>query len=243
MFFATSIALVFTEFTGVIAVLIDGIVTSRFLGADVFSGISLVKPFSSIIMMIASFFSTGCSVTCSKLVGSGRKKEANDTLLLSAALTLLFSLILIGACMLFPENMLRVCGVSLTKYPELNPYMYNYLHGYLVGVPAIMLIQIIGPILVMDNGKRRFTISSVILSAFDIVGDILVVTVFHGGAFGMGLVTSIAYIIQLLYLLLHFFGAHSYFRFGLGRLSFRDLPSLCGKRQDLLLPERSQRSF
>ena len=75
MFFATSIALVFTEFTGVIAVLIDGIVTSRFLGADVFSGISLVKPFSSIIMMIASFFSTGCSVTCSKLVGSGRKKK------------------------------------------------------------------------------------------------------------------------------------------------------------------------
>ncbi len=34
MFLSTSAALIFTEITGVVAILIDGAVTSRFLGVD-----------------------------------------------------------------------------------------------------------------------------------------------------------------------------------------------------------------
>ena len=53
MFLSTATAMIFTEFTGVISVLMDGIVTSRFLGVDAYSGISLLIPFTSLILVIA----------------------------------------------------------------------------------------------------------------------------------------------------------------------------------------------
>ena len=212
MYSSTAIAMIFTALTGVIAVLIDGIITSRFLGSDIYSGIALLRPFTSVVMMLASFISTGCSFACSHLIGRGEKEEANGAFNLAAAGGLLFAAVLILAVIAFPKAILQLSGVSLTKYPELNPHMYGYLYGYIIGLPAIMLLQVFGPILVMDNGKRLFTISSTLLCAADILGDFLNVSVFHGGAFGMGLATSIGYILQLLVLLLHFRQPNHFFR-------------------------------
>ena len=59
MFFSTSIAMIVTQITGVVAVLIDGIISSHFLGVDVYSGISLLKPFSGIISVFTSLISSG----------------------------------------------------------------------------------------------------------------------------------------------------------------------------------------
>ena len=212
MYSSTAIAMIFTALTGVIAVLIDGIVTSRFLGSDIYSGIALLRPFTSVVMMLAGFISTGCSFVCSHLIGRGEKEEANRAFNLSVAVGLLFAAVLILAVIVFPSAILQLCGVSLTKYPELNHHMYGYLHGYIIGLPAIMLLQVIGPILVMDNGKRLFTISSVLLCVADILGDLLNVFAFHGGAYGMGLATSVGYIFQLLILLLHFRQPNHFFR-------------------------------
>ena len=65
MYSSTAIAMIFTSLTGVISVLIDGIIASRFLGSDVYSGIALLRPFTSVVMLLASFLSTGCSFVCS----------------------------------------------------------------------------------------------------------------------------------------------------------------------------------
>ena len=75
----------------------------------------------------------------------------------------MFSGILILAVLLVPSWLLKLCGVSLTKYPELNPHMYAYLNGYAFGIPAMLLVQVFGPILVMDNGKKLFSVSSTVL--------------------------------------------------------------------------------
>ena len=74
MFTSTSIAMIFTALTGVVAELIDGIITSRFLGSDIYSGIALLRPFTSVVMMLASFLATGCSFVCSYLIGRGEKE-------------------------------------------------------------------------------------------------------------------------------------------------------------------------
>ena len=223
MFRSTAIIMIISELTGVVAVLIDGIVTSRFLGVDIYSGISLLRPFTSIVLLMAGFVSTGCNIVCSNLIGLGEKDEANKAFNLSVFLGAALSLLLIAACLLFPDAMLTLCGISLTKYPELNPHMYSYLNGFLLGVPVMILIQVLGPILVMDNGKRGFTISSILLCLVDIAGDLLNVFVFHGGAFGMGLATSIAYLVQFVIIFLHFTDKEGYFRlmrkyFALGQL-------------------------
>ena len=60
MFLGAAIVMITTELTGVVSVLVDGIMTSRFFGVDAYSGISLLRPFTSLIMVMAGFFSTGC---------------------------------------------------------------------------------------------------------------------------------------------------------------------------------------
>ena len=226
MFRTTAVSMMLAELTGVIAVLIDGIFTSRFLGVDAYSGISLVKPFSSIVLLVAGFFSTGCNVVCSQLVGKGEKKAANEAFNLSVFLSFAVGLILLILCAVSPTTVLSLCGISLDKYPELLPHIYGYLRGFMIGIPALILIQVLAPILVMQGGKRVFTISSIILCAADIIGDFLNALVFHGGAFGMGLATSAAYIIQAVIIVIYFLRHNSYFSFSLKAMKLRQLPEL-----------------
>lgn len=160
MYSSTAIAMIFTSLTGVISVLIDGIIASRFLGSDVYSGIALLRPFTSVVMLLASFLSTGCSFVCSHQVGMGETRKANEAFNLASAIGLLFAGLLILVAVSVPDTVLRLCGVSLTKYPELNPHMYGYLRGYMIGLPAFLLVEVFGPVLVMDNGKKLFSFSS-----------------------------------------------------------------------------------
>lgn len=226
MFRSTAIIMIVSELTGVIAVLIDGIITSQGLGIDAYSGISLFRPFTSVVFMLAGFFSTGCNIVCSKLVGCGKKKEANEAFNLSSLLAFLVAILLVVLCLCLPEGILSICGVDLTKYPELNQHLYGYMQGYIIGVPAMILIQVFGPILVMDSGKKLFTISSILLCVVDIAGDLLNVYVFHWGAFGMGLATAVAFIVQVLVLIIHFIKRSSYFRFSLKACRLRSLKEI-----------------
>ena len=204
MLLATALPLIFTELTSIVAVFIDGITASRFLGTEVYSGISLLKPYTSMYMILAGFLSTGCSITCSRLVGTGQKEDANGAFNITSLLALLSGIVVILLSIFFPSVIFRICGVSSSKYPNLIPYMRDYMHGLMIGIPATMLVHVMGPLFVMDNGKRLFTVSSLCLCAVDITGDLLNVFVFRGGAFGMGLTTSISHLVQLLILFRHF---------------------------------------
>ena len=211
IFLTTALAMIFTEITGVIAILTDGIISSQFLGVELYAGISLLRPFARILLVLAGFLSNGCTAVCARLVTQGKRKEANTAFNLTILLALIGSAALILFCLLFPTTTLRLCGVPLTRSPDLIPYMYEYLHGYLIGIVPLLLIQVIGPILVMDGGKRVFIVSAIVLCITDIIGDLLNVFVFHGGAFGMGAATSIGYIMQMLVLLFSLIFRKGYF--------------------------------
>ena len=226
MFLGAAIVMITTELTGVVSVLVDGIMTSRFFGVDAYSGISLLRPFTSLIMVMAGFFSTGCGILCSQKVGVGKREDANEAFNLTAVLGLACTVLVVAFGFFLPTWLLSICGVPMNKHPELHPYMYSYLKGYLIGIPAMMLTQILGPVLVLDNKKKLFTASSVVLCAANIAGDILNVYVFHGGVFGMGAATSAGYLIQLFVLCFYLVRGKSYFRISLRALRLRLLPDL-----------------
>lgn len=204
MFFYAAIVMIFVQMVGVVAQIIDGVITSKVLGSDAYSAISLLVPLTNAMLLLANFVSTGSQIQCSNLIGAGKRREANGIFAFSILAGLLISAFFVIACIFFPDVLFRICGVSVNKNPELYPYMRSYLNGYLFGVPAMLLIQIISPMIVMDNGKRLVSISAAVLCVGDIIGDLLNAYVFHGGNFGMGLATSIAFNLQLLVLLTHY---------------------------------------
>ncbi len=212
MFLSSAFVMILTQIIGLAAIIIDGIITSRVLGNVAYSAISLLQPFISIVLMLAGFLSVGNQIVCSKLVGKGKKREANEVFSASTLTALALSALLLVFCVFFPDTLLKVCGVSVDKHPDFYLPMIDYLKGYMLSIPALILIQIMGPVIVLDSNKALFTASSVVLCVTDVIGDLLNVFVLDGGTFGMGVATTVAFYVQALILLTHFFRKKAFFR-------------------------------
>ena len=227
MFVSAAVVMIFTQVVGVVAVILDGIITSRFLGEDAYSAISLLKPFVSIVLMMAGFLNIGNHVLCSELVGKGQRDKANATFSTAILMAAAASAAIVALCMIVPDILLSICGVSLDSHPEYYDLMMEYLHGYMIGIPAFLTAQIAGPIIAMDNDKRLFSMSAVVLLIMDVAGDIVNGYVLHGGVFGMGIATSVSYYAQLLLILSHFLKSRSFFRFTLQGISRKTILDIC----------------
>ena len=210
-FRSAALAMIFTQVAGVAATIIDGIITSRFLGQEAYSAVSLLGPFTGTVVLLAAFLSTGSQVVCTQMIGNGKKDRANQSSSFAVIAALLLSVLILLGCIFFPGVLFSICGVSTDKSPAIFDGMMAYLHGYMFGIPALMLIQILGPIIVMDGGKKLFSLSAAVLCVADIVGDVLNVLVFHGGVFGMGMATSVSFLLQLGMLLSHFIRKKGFF--------------------------------
>lgn len=226
MFLPAALVMVFAQMTGVVSNIIDGVVTSRFLGEAAYSAVSLLSPMVNIILLLASFISIGGQIVCSRKVGTGDREEASAvfsfSVLFGAAVAVLF--VLLG--LVCPGILFRICGVSLEKRPELYGNMLWYLRGYLAGIPAVILVQVLSPFLVMDNGKKLVTLSAAVLCVSDIAGDLANALLFHGGIMGMGLATSLSLCLQLLILLTHFLKKERYLQFSLKALTTTHLKEI-----------------
>ena len=226
MFLPAAITMIFTQMTGVVANIIDGVITSRFLGADAYSAVSLLAPMVNIILLLAGFVSIGGQIVCARQVGKGERDEAGAVFTFSALFGIIIALFFVLLSLFSPEMMFRICGVSLNKRPELYEHMLRYLNGYLIGIPAVVMVQVLSPFVVMDNGKRLVTVSSVVLCIADIAGDLVNVLVFRGGIYGMGMATSAAMWLQLAVITVYFFGRTRYFRITMKAFSlshFKDI--------------------
>lgn len=237
VFLTTAITFIATAMTGVIAITIDGLIASRFLSIDVYSAISLFSPFARIIGVFAGFLATGCNVVCSRLVGAGKKKETNGVFNLTIIVSILVSILITLFSIYFPNIQFKLSGINLTKYPELNQYLFDYLSGYVIGIPANIIGHVLGPIVVMDNGKKAFAFSTIAMCIVDIVGDLINIFIFKGGAFGMALASSVSYIVHLVILVAHFFFKKNYFTISFKNINIRNLVEIANQG----IPELTKR--
>ena len=226
MFLPAALTMIFTQMTGVVANIIDGVITSRFLGADAYSAVSLFGPMVNIILLLAGFISIGGQIVCAQKVGKGERDEASAVFTFSALFGLVISLLFVALSVVSPKTMFGICGVSPGERPELYGHMLHYLSGYLLGIPAVVMAQVLGPFVVMDNAKRLVTASSVVLCAADVTGDLTNVYAFHGGIRGMGLATSFAMWLQLAVMMAYFAGKSRYFSLSMRALSVSHLKDI-----------------
>ena len=201
MFFSASLAMIFTLFVGMAAQFFDGIITSRFLGNDAYSGVSLFGPINGIFLMIASFIASGNQIICSGYIGEGKKEEANGVFTFSILIGMAAALVMMLLCAFVPRPLLAFCGVTQADKPVLYGHMLSYMRGYLFGIPALIAVQILGPIVVLNNGKQYFTLSAVVLCVTDVAGDLINALFLNGGTFGMGIATSISLTVQFVMLI------------------------------------------
>ena len=220
MFTSVAVAMILTNVLSVLATIIDGMITSQFLGSFHYTSISLLSPIINFFLLFTAATSTGCQIVCSKAIGVGNRDEANASFTYSLIYASVMALIIILVCIFFPTLLFRITGVTGMNHQYLYEHMLGYLHGYMPGIPFMILVQVMGPIVVMDGGKSRFTISSLVFVLTDVTGDLLNVLVFNGDVFGMGMATSISYFVQFVIIVLHFVSKKSYFKLSLKNIKW-----------------------
>ena len=220
MYISAAIVMILTQLVSVVATMIDGIITSRFYGEEAYSAISLVTPYTKILVTCADMISIGCQLLyMDKLKQSGRdgaRAAFTFSVLLGLGIAILFSAF--SVC--FPGLVCRISGVTADKEPFIYTEMRNYLYGYLPGAPALMLARLLSPMVMVDGQKKLVTRSAILMCVLDIGFDLINVMVFDGGTFGMGIATSLAYWAQAAVLLVYVLRKSNALRFTLRGAKF-----------------------
>ena len=208
-------AQILSALTVSLCLLIDSIVIGRFLGENAIAAYGLANPILLIIGAFGSALSAGVQVTCSKSLGKGSQEETNQgyssAIAMAAAFSIPFTIIVFVLS--------RPISAALGANSGQLLYDTNaYLRGFIIGAPATMGALILVPFLQMA-GQMGLLIASVgAMTVVDITLDILNVTVFNGGMFGMGLASSLSYYAALLIGGSYFLSKKCFFRF-----SFRQI--------------------
>lgn len=210
-------AQILSALTVSLCLLIDNAVIGKFLGVDAVAAYGLSNPILLIIGGLGSVLSAGVQVSCSKSLGKGDLEEINKGFSSSVGVAGAFSLAFLAIVLALNSVLPTMLGAG--REGALYSNTRAYLIGFTLGAPGCMGSLILVPFLQMA-GKSGLLIAAVLgMTVTDVVCDILAVTVFNAGMFGIGLASSISYYVAMVIGFGYFFSKNSRFKFSFFRIS------------------------
>ena len=202
MIMNTFITVAVIEFSQVGAGFIDGVIVSRFFGADEIAAVGIALPFFSLVGVFGGILAVGMQMRCTQEIGRGNVQKMNEIFSFTLSVGLILSLVLTTVLMLFSEEMAMLFGAS-GNAEKLLTSTSLYLRGVTLGLPALILNAIIAPAIELDGNQKCIKIGALLNAAFDIVFDVIAVLL-GWGIWGIGIATSLSAYVNLMTLLLHF---------------------------------------
>ena len=220
-FFAQLIAFIISSLTQSIGSLIDGVVIGQFLGTESIAAFGIVNPLITTFSVFGAIVSTGSRTRYTRLIGEGKKKDAQSIFSLSCILSIGFATVLMAIILPFASPIAKVLGAS-GNAANLLPKATDYLIGIAIGLPAMNAMKTLSGYMAIDNDRHLPAIASAVMTVTDVVLDLAVVFVFHGDTFEMGLATSLSYYAGVLVLLMHFLKKNTFLRFSVRYLKWKE---------------------
>ena len=231
--------LVLVQISGIIVnslnAMLDTMITSFYLGSVAVAVAGLFVPVTTFIG-ISYVFITGIQILCSRAVGKGDKDRAVSLFSTVMVFLLFGGLIISLGCIFFREPIaifLRADDLVLevSTEPEL---LKDYILGYAFGIPAQMLLGMLTIFLPLNNDTKVSYFSIAVMIVSNLALDIIFINVFEMGMFGLGLATSISYLLSFAVSLSSFLDKDKAIHFkpgcflfiDLGRAAVLGLPSL-----------------
>ncbi|MGN1132759.1 MAG: MATE family efflux transporter, partial [Ruminococcus sp.] len=183
-----------------IGMLVDGIVIGQFLGQKCVSSFGLSSPVLILVAALAGIFSNGGASCCSNHIGRGESEKVKLNFTVTCVATVIVGIV-VTVIGVFGCDLV---AVLLGAKGELIKPTSDYIKGIGLGGVAILLSQVIMIYVRTDNDSSLGFISVLFMTASNIAMDIVFATVLKWGMFGMGLATSISYLVCLVVCLLHF---------------------------------------
>lgn len=189
--------MVFTSIYGVI----DGFFVSNFAGKTPFAAINLIMPFLMVLGSVGFMLGTGGTAIVSKLLGEGKKEDANKYFSLFIYTTL--------ACGIFFSVLGEILLPNITRLLGATEGMYDYciLYGRIVllSIPCFMLQNVFQAFFSTSEKPHLGFIITLIAGLTNIILDALLVGVFKTGVAGAAIATAISQFFGAILPLIYFY--------------------------------------
>ena len=210
-FLSLFLTFTFIEFTNRGSGIIDGLFVSNFLDTDSIASVGIAKSIYSFIGIVSGLLAVGMQSRCTHELGKGDVKNSNRIFSAVFYVSIVVSLIFGIAVFLGAKPMAVLMGAS-GKGAALIKDVADYLRGLAIGIPPTIIAMMLSVACQLDSAKERVRKSALVYFVGDVVLDYVAVK-FHLGVFGIGVATSAAYYLQLVYLLFHFRDKNRMFSF------------------------------
>ena len=188
-------AQILSALTVSLCLLIDNLMIGRYLGERALTAYGLANPVLLVIGAVGSMLCAGAQVACGKSLGRGDREETDVGYSSAIAVAGVFSLAFTALVALLRVPLARLLGAN---EPTLLQDTSRYMAGFVIGAPASMGALILVPFLQMAGQSNLLIVAVLGMTVADVAFDLLNVTVFHGGMFGMGLASSLSYYVAML---------------------------------------------
>ncbi len=207
---------ILSAMTVTLCMLIDSMMIGRFLGVDSMTAYGLATPVLLVFAALGCLISAGVQVMCGKTMGSGDKNGTNACFTASVVMAVVISVVGLFVVLVFTDPICTLLGAGRPSAEnEVFRLTRDYLRGFIIGAPAFIAAQIMVPYMQMSGSRIRLVVAVVAMTVGDILFDILNVTVFKAGTFGMGLASSISYYIAFFIGIAYFFKKNCIFKFSI----------------------------
>ncbi len=211
-------------FMAVVGMLIDSIIIGQFLGEVAMGAYGLVAPVLTLFAAIGGTLATGAQTVSSKALGQGNTKKANKYLSAAMFIGLVVSLAVMILLIVLAEPI--ALGLGAGKSAELTTKTVDYIRGYVLGAPGLILLLIGLPFMQLDSDRNSAIIGALLMTIGDIALDLVNVHFVKGGMFGMGAASAISVYMALVVLFIHFARKKYVFHISFRKLEWKAIPEI-----------------
>ena len=220
--------MVFTSIYGVV----DGLFVSNFAGKTSFAAVNLVMPFIMILGGMGFMIGTGGTALVSKLMGEGKKDEANSTFSMMVLFTLLLGIVLSAVGFLTMRPVSYFLGATDAMIDDCVLYG-RIVTGFTF---AFMLQNVFQSFFIAAEKPRLGLIVTVAAGVTNMVLDALFIAVFNWGVAGAAIATGLSQCVGGVLPLIYFLRPNdSLLRFRPTSLRLRPILQACGNGSSELM--------
>lgn len=219
-FLETVMVLISAELADSLCGVIDAIFISRGLGSDAIAAHGVASPIFTFLCIFAYMAAAGIQHSCTASVGKGKLRQANGLYNMAVLATLGLATLFTLSGWFFPQWVARLLGAAGSGH--ILPMAADYIRGTAPGTIPLMLFLVMVPALQLDGKWALVHVGSAVMAVSDIVFDYLNIYYLHWGMFGMGMATSVSYMLGIGVFLLYFLNRRRLFRLRLK--DTRDIP-------------------
>ena len=198
--------------SGIACVMVDAMVTGRFLGEDAVAAAGLLQPVVLVINLVVTLFGGGLGTLLTRYLGKAQHDKVNQVYSTSMLISIVLTIALNAIVFFCAPVIASVLGRN-TGSDEIVRMISDYLRGFSFSLLPQRINILLAGIMVVDNDKRRSMMCMGTTLVMDIIFDLANVIIFHGGMFGMAIATVLSCVAGFLVMMTHFFRKNRVLRF------------------------------